>query len=448
MNMQVKWNAVENAADLGNPRADLRVGGAILFFFFVVLLGLAAIAPLDAGVHAQGVIAVSGNRQAVQHKEGGVVTAINVREGELVQAGEVLVEMAAPDVQASERALTNDYLTLVAQRARLVAEGSGAGRIEAPAEFATLPIADRALADQALQLQRQQLQARRASHSSQQAVIRQRALQLGTQQLGYAQQRASLREQQRIVAEELRGLREIARKGFASGTRVRALERAQEELRGREAAMLAEAARAGEGIGEARMQALTLKSRSVEEVAQELHQTQLRISDVLPKLVAAREHLQRTKVRAPATGQVVGLTVFTPGGVAAPGQILMEIVPRDQSLVVQAQVQPRDADDGFAGQAAQIRFTSVNDRSLPLLYGRVRTISADSFTDEKTGESYFRAEIEVSREELDRVKAVLGKGEIRAGLPAEVVLAVRKRTALEYLLEPLTRHFWGALREQ
>ena len=162
-----------------DPRRDIRIGAAIVVLFFVVLLGWAAFAPLDAAVPAQGVIAVSGNRQTVQHREGGVVTAINIREGQRVNAGDVLIEMSAPDLRAQERALTSDYLTNLAQRARLMAERAGQRTFAPPAEFAGLPAEDQPLAAQALALQRAQLQARQASVSAQQSVLGQRSLQLG-----------------------------------------------------------------------------------------------------------------------------------------------------------------------------------------------------------------------------------------------------------------------------
>jgi HlyD family type I secretion membrane fusion protein len=438
----------EQATGPDDPRRELRIGAMIVFGFFVILLGWAAFAPLDAAVNAQGVIAVSGNRQSVQHRDGGVVTAIHVREGQQVSAGAVLIEMAAPDLRASERALTSDYLTLLAQRSRLMAERTGQGRIAPPAEFASLSAEDRVLATQAMALQIAQFQARRGSISAQQSVLGQRSAQLGQQQSGYAAQRDSLQEQQRLIQLEIDGLRELEAKGFASKNRLRALERAYADLKGREAAMKAEMARAGEGMGETRMQAVTIRGEALEQIATELRDTQSRLSEVLPKLISTREQLQRAQVRAPATGQVVGLTVFTVGGVVAPGSTLMEIVPNNRNLVIQAQVSPADADDVFPGQKAQIRFLSVNNSSLPLLSGTVRTISADSFTDEKSGQSYFRAEVEVPQSELDQVRGAIGQGAVRPGLPVDVVLNVRPRTALQYLLEPLTRNFWRSLREQ
>ena len=431
----------------GDPSREIRLGTTIAVLFFVLFLGWAAFMPLDAGVHAAGQIAVAGNRQSVQHRDGGVVTAIHVREGQHVRAGEVLIELSAPELRASERALTSDYLTLLLQRARLMAERSGRRDFAPPPEFASLSAADQDLARQVMDLQRSEMHARSGAVSAQQSVLGQRAQQLVQQQSGFVKQRQALQEQQRLIGEELAGLKTIAEKGFASINRVRALERAQADLKGQEAQMVAEYARAGEGIGETRMQSLSVSRDRLEQVENDLKDTQSKLSETLPKLVATREQLEHSQVRAPATGQVVGLQVFTVGGVVAAGQKLMDIVPDGRELVIQGQLSPQDADDAYQGQTAQIRFVSVHNRTLPLFSGTVRTVSADSFSDEKTGRSYFRIEIVVPEAELNRVRSVLGSGELRPGLPVEAVLTVRKRTALQYLLEPLTGALWRSGHE-
>jgi HlyD family secretion protein len=434
-------------SEAGNPAREIRAGAAIAFAFFVLFLGWAALVPLDAGVNAPGTIAVSGNSQTVQHKEGGVITAINVREGQHVRAGDVLIELSAPDLKASERALTSDYLTLLAQRARLLAERTGQRDFAPPPEFATLSGDDRVIANQVLQLQRSEMHARTGAVSAQQSVLGQRASELVQQQSGYTSQRASLIEQQRLIGEELDGLKSIAAKGFASINRVRELERQEAELKGQQAAMESEYARAGEGIGETHMQSLSVSRDRLQQVESDLRDTQAKLSETLPKLVATREQLQHSLVRAPVTGQVVGLQVFTIGGVVAPGQKLMDIVPDGRELVIQAQLKPTDADDAFPGQKAQIRFLSIHNRSLPLFTGKVRTVSADSFADEKSGRTYFKTEIVVPESELNKVRSVLGNGELRPGLPVDAVLTVRKRTALDYLLEPLTGALWRSGHE-
>jgi HlyD family secretion protein len=304
------------------------------------------------------------------------------------------------------------------------------------------------LADEAMQLQIAQFQTRAAALAAQHSVLGQKSRQLAEQQSGYVQQRGAALEQQRLIADELKGIKELQQKGFAPMTRVRALERAQAELGGNAAAMAAETARAAEGMGETRMQAISLSRSLSENIATDLRDTQAKLAEVLPKLIAAREELRRAKVRAPASGQVVGLSVFTVGGVVAPGQKIMEIVPENRSLVLQAQIAPNDADDVFPDQKAQVRFLSVHDRTLPLLTGKVRLVSADSFKDERTGQSYFTAEVLVPADELARVRRALGNGQLRPGLPVEVVIPVRKRTALQYLLEPLTGSLWRSFREQ
>lgn len=434
-------------SEAGNPKREIRTGAAIAFAFFVLFLGWAALVPLDAGVNAPGAIAVSGNTQTVQQKDGGVITAIHVREGQHVHAGDVLVELSAPELKASERALTSDYLTLLAQRARLLAERTGQRDFAPPPEFATLTGDDRAIAIQVLNLQRSEMHARTGAVSAQQSVLGERASQLVKQQSGYTSQRDSLIEQQRLIGEELAGLKSIADKGFASINRVRELERQQAELKGQQAAMEAEFARAGEGIGETHMQSLSVSRDRLQQVESDLKDTQAKLSETLPKLVATREQLEHSLVRAPVTGQVVGLQVFTIGGVVAPGQKLMDIVPDGRELVIQAQLKPTDADDAFPGQKAQVRFLSVHNRSIPLFTGKVKTVSADSFTDEKTGRTYFKTEIVVPQSELNKIRSVLGNGELRPGLPVDAVLTVRKRTALDYLLEPLTGALWRSGHE-
>ena len=433
--------------EAGDPRREIRMGIAIASGFFVLFLGWAALVPLDAGVSAPGVIEVSGNRQTVQHKDGGMITAIHVREGQHVSQGQVLIELAAPDLRASERALTSDYFLALAQQSRLLAERRGALDFEAPAEFASLSAQDRPIAAEVMAQQRAEMRARSEALSAQRSVLSERGLQLSKEQTGYSNQRVHNIEQQKLIADELQGLESIAAKGFASMNRVRELERQQADLKGQESAMEAEYARAGEGIGETKMQSLSAGRDRLQEIESDLKDTQSKLSEILPKLVSTREQLEHALVRAPASGQVVGLTVFTVGGVVAAGEKLMDIVPDGHELVIQAQLRPSDADDVFIGQKAQVRFMSIHNRSLPLFTGRVRTVSADSLTDEKTGRSFFRAEVTVPESEFKQVQSVLGNGELRPGLPVETVLTVRKRTALQYLLEPLTSALWRSGHE-
>jgi HlyD family secretion protein len=434
--------------EASEPQDEVREGALVALGFFLLLFLWAAIAPLDDGVHAHGVIAVSGNRQSVQHRDGGVVTAIYVREGQKVSAGQPLIDLSAPELQASERALTSDYLTLLAQRARLLAENASQRDLTPPPEFASLRPEDQVLADQALQLQRAQMQARAEALAAQKSVLVQRSRQLAEQQSGYTRQRSYAKQQEQLVADELSGQIELQAKDLAPLSRVKALERAQADLQRQQAALVAENASAGQSIRETRMQDLSLVRKTQEDIASEFRDTQEKLSELLPKLIAAREQLERSRLRSPANGSVVGLSVFTVGGVIEAGKPAMDIVPSGRSLVIQAQVDPTDADEVVAGETAQVRFLSVHDRTLPTFRGTVRTISADSFADKKTGKSYFRAEVVVPESQLNRVRRVLGQGKLRPGLPVDVVLSVRKRTALQMIFGPMASNLWRSFREQ
>lgn len=167
----------------------------------------------------------------------------------------------------------------------------------------------------------------------------------------------------------------------------------------------------------------------------------------MPRLSAAREQIERSKIRAPASGRVVGLKVFTVGGVISPGDTLMEIVPQDKRLLIEAKASPTDADDLQVGMHTQIRFPALQERNMPILQGRIANVSADSFEDERTGARYFRVEVEVPPEQLSVIREFRADGGLRPGLPAEVLVPLRKRSALSYLIEPLTQSLWRAGRE-
>jgi HlyD family secretion protein len=299
-----------------------------------------------------------------------------------------------------------------------------------------------------MNLQQLQFQARRDSILTQKGVLEQRILQLNEQIAGSDRQLIANREQQRLIGEETTGMKSLADQGYAPVNRVRALERNQAQLVGEEGALVAQIARSREAIGEARLQSISLDRQVVEEVAGQLRDVQVQLDELQPKLTAIRDQLARATVRAPAGGKVVGLTTFTVGGVVSPGQVLMEVVPGDKALVIQAMINPNDADDLKIGQSTQIRFTALHDRSLPILRGVLTKISADSFTDEKSGQQFFRAEISVPEEEMTKIRKVRGpRTGIGPGLPVEVVVPLRKRNALQYLTEPLFQTFWKTGRE-
>lgn len=427
-----------DAAAAADPGRDIRLGLLIAAFFFVGLLGWAAFARLDAAAVAPGRLVVSGQRQTVQHRDGGVVAEIAVREGERVREGQVLVRLAGAEVRAQERALAAQTISLLAQRARLQAEAAGHARIAPPPEFADLTGVDRSDAARALEVQQGQLRTRAAVLAAQRGVIGQRTSQASSQGRGYSRQVAAADEQLRLIDEELNALRGVAEKGFVSKTRVRALERAKAELEGQRGQYAATVAQTGGQQGETRLQVLETQNAYYERVATELRDVENSLSEARPKWAAARDQLARIDIRAPATGTIVGLSVFTRGGVIAPGQKLMDIVPDRAPLTVEAKLSPADADDVRVGQRAFVRFATLHERALPALQGVVTLVSADSLTDERTGETYYSAEISVPLSELAKIDQLRGRNTLRAGIPVGIEIPLRKRTALEYALEPLT----------
>jgi HlyD family secretion protein len=428
------------------PRRELIVGGVIILLFFGLFLGWAAFAPLDAGAYAHGQIAVSGNRQAVQHREGGVVSALHVKEGDTVQRGQILLTLSSGELRATERGVAGQVFALLAQRARLIAERDGLGAIPPPQEFANLPPEDAALARESLRIQQLQFRARRVGRSTETGVLSQRIAQLNEQIRGYERQIAANVEQQRLIQDELAGMRSLAEKGYAPLTRVRALERTAAQLDGELGSLRAQIARSREAVGETRLQMSGVSSEMNEDVADQLRQIDVQLNELRPRMAELRSQIARSEVRAPASGQVVGLTIFTQGGVIQPGQTLMEIVPADASQIIVAQVSPNDVDNLKPGQTTEVRFPGLRERNPPTIHGRVTRISADSFTVEQTGASYFRAEIVVPAAEM----AKLGRASntLRPGAPVEVIILLRRRTALSYLLEPLTNNLWRSGSEQ
>lgn len=415
--------ATVNPADLADQDAgggDIRAGLVVMFLFFVGFGGWAALAPLDAAVVAPGIVVVSGNRQTVQHRDGGTISRLAIAEGDRVERGQVLIELGAPELVAQQQALLSQVVDLQMQRARLTAESGGARTLERPPEWAAMPPEDRAIAESAFDRnQREVAGGSRGAWSSFDARIS-----------GYRGEIESINRQEALLQEEIDGMRALAEEEFAPLTRLRALERSLAELQGRRAQLSAQIA------------------STQQERYENLRQVDARLAELAPQLAGARARLEATRLRAPVDGRVVGLAVHTVGGVVAPGERLMDIVPEGQDLIVEAQVRPEDADDLEPGQTTEVRITAFGGRDLPIVHGQVRQVSADRFTDERTGRAYFMVQVAVPQAELGRLTEAGGGRRLRAGLPAQVIVPTRSRTALQYLLEPLNQTLWRSLREE
>lgn len=432
---------------LHSPVPEIRSGLIVAGLFFIGLVGWAAVTPMDAAAVADGVVAVSGNRQAVQHRDGGIVTEINVVDGQMVERGDVLLKVSAADTLAAERALASEVINLTAQRARLMAERDGAGSFADPAEIGALSAEDKALAADVLRGQRQLLAAANSARQAEQAVLLERSNQYSQQISGLGNQLDSNRKQQDLVGAELTGLQKLATNGYVSLNRVRATERSAAQLQGEQGRLRADVARYNSAITENRSQILSMRQTRLEAISTQLREVEGKLEEIRPRWGAAKDRKRLADIRATASGQVVGLQVFTVGGVIAPGQKLMEIVPQDRALVIEANASPNDADDLKPGMETQVRFSALHDDSLPVLHGEISKVSADSFLDERTGQRHFKLEVRVPTAELKKIQVERGNAGIRPGLTATVMIPLRKRTALDYLVEPMRRAMWRSGRE-
>jgi HlyD family secretion protein len=431
-----------------DPAFDGRKAMVIFGLFIFGFLGWAALAPMNAGVIGNGVIKVSGNRQTIQHRDGGVISTVSVREGDRVNEGQILLNLAATEQIAEERSLTGQIFELEAMLARLQAEREGRGLV-APAEWSTLSAERRAWANKVLARQRQEQTIRSAALNAQIAVLRKREAELGARMSGTVDEISAIENQRRLIGEELGALKSLETEGFAASSRVRAVERAQADLDGRRAERAGALAQTRESTAETDLQILSVQKDRREEIAGEISLAETKLADLRPRVAAVRAQLARAEVRAPVSGQVVGLGQFNPGAVVRPGERILDIVPAERELVVEAKIKPQDGDDVRPGQPADIRFASFGSRGQSRVHGTVQRVSADQLVDERTGAAYFVVQVSVSREELARLaleRKVNDLG-LRAGLPAEVILPLRERTALQYLLEPLDQAIWGSFRE-
>ncbi|SDG62240.1 HlyD family type I secretion periplasmic adaptor subunit, partial [Thalassobaculum litoreum] len=275
-------------------------------------------------------------------------------------------------------------------------------------------------------------------------ILEQRIDQLQDQIDGLEIQRQSRFEQLEIFAQEVVGLRELYEKGYYPRTQVLAVERAMARLKGEAGSDDAEIARARNGVGEARTQIINLKQRFREDAITQLREVQANLADLKERMTVAKDVLRRVEIRAPQSGIAQNVKTHTIGGVVRAGETLLEIAPQGEELLVEARVSPSDIDGVTIGQSAEVRFSALNLRSTPSTFGVVRSVSGDRLTNEATGEPYFLARVEVSAEE----RAKLGDVKLSAGMPAEVLIQTGERTALQYLLKPLTDALARGLTEE
>jgi HlyD family type I secretion membrane fusion protein len=425
-----------------DPRSYALAGYAIIIGCFVILGSWAAVAPLASAAVASGVVTTEGNKKTVQHLEGGIIKEILIREGDHVVAGQVLVRLDETTPKANLEIARNQLYAAVAREARLAAELDRSSDVQFPNELTS--VSNDAIAAKAMDDELGQFKERRASLEGQISILRSRGDQLRQEIQGLDRQRAGNEEQVKFIIEELRDVRGLYEKSLVPKTRWLALERERARLEGEIGRATAERAKAEKSIGETELQIGQVKQQFQEQASRDLVDTREKLRDLRSKFIVAQDVLRRLDIVAPVTGRIQSLKVFTIGAVIRPGEAILEIAPDKDRLVIQAHISTLDIEGVYAGHTAEVRFPAFHDRALPMIAGKIMSISQDRLLDEATKQSYYLALIDVPDENIPEHY----RGKVEAGMNVEVIMPLRERTALDYLVEPLFNRMRLAFRER
>jgi HlyD family type I secretion membrane fusion protein len=430
-------------------KAPAATGQAIALGLAAILFGFGGIgtwavtAPLASAVIAHGKVTVASNRKQIQHLEGGLVAAIHVRNDDYVKAGDVLVELDEKQARTKFVLARGAYLASFAAVARLAAERDEREALVFPDDL-TSRARDEPELDNILSAQRRIFEARQREYRGQLTLSRQRIAQLREEIKGLTAEQGATQAMEGYAAEELDAQEELYKKQFTPRQKVLAAKREATQLSGHAGRLRAQIARAEKEIGETELSMIQLQVKIRTEVVKELREAEMKLFELREQSLAAQIALGRVKIRAPVSGYVVNCQVHTLGGVAKPGEVLLELVPDGDSLVIEAKVRPNDIQDLAPGLDADVRFPTFKQRTTPTLKGRLETVSADSLSEARSGEAYYLAYVRVSAEEFEK----LGVKTVRPGIPAELLIKTRERTPVAYLAQPFTDSINRAFRER
>lgn len=431
--------AEKTGANPDSIRGPVWVGVLIIVAFFGVFGGWAAIAPLNGAVLADAVVKVEGNRKSVQHFDGGTVKEIRVKDGDIVKAGDVLVKL--DDTRARSEFNLQQYALLRATDARIRAELEGHEAVAFPKD---ITVEHQAYLQDAMANQIADLESQRAAMAGARQILQKRIAELDEQIDGKQARVESFRAQLQSTTDEKIGLNKLLKAGLTTRTRILELDRSASDLQGLVDQALGEIAGNRQSKAELESQIAQLTNERRAKLSAMLIDTQSSLADLVPKMFAAQATVDRAEVHAPYDGQVMDLTVFSTGAIVAPGQTILDIVPTKNSLIVQAQVKVEDISSLRADMTAEVRFTSYKQRTTPVIHGRVARISADRVTDPKTGFPYYIADIAVDQQELAAAPQI----QLYPGMPASVMIVTEERTALDYILGPLSTSLHAAFRQK
>ena len=428
----------------GSPHRARLFGYAVIVLTFGGLGGWAATARIDSATVAPGVVTLEGSRKVVQHLEGGIVSRIHVREADAVRAGQILVSLERVEARSDVARLSQRLHDARAVEARLLAERARAARLTPPAELTAAARTDPRLA-RTLRTQQALLDDRLAIHATHTEILNFRLEQLDSQRAGLERQRAALERRIDLHTDLIARLDRGNARGVVGSN---ALSERQDALIRIEATLgevMAEQARVGVAISETRLTLLQLRQEFQERTHVGLEDIRTRIAEIGEHLTVARDTLARTDIRAPSDGVVQAIKVTTEGSVIRPGEVLMEIVPQDDSLLISARVAPVDIDNVRPGQRSEVRLVAFNARLTPVVLGRLESVSRDVIAPAAPDqEPYYLARVRVAPETLSEDM----RTGLTPGMPADVVIVNGERRVLDYLISPLGDAIARAFRER
>lgn len=416
---------------------------ALALIAIVVMFGgvgsWAVTAELAGAVISRGTVVVDRYSKRVQHRDGGIVAAINVKNGDAVEENAVLIRLDDTQVRSELAVIQSQIMELLGRMARLSAEQELASTIVFPATLTAQAAAAPVLAGKSRLFAHNKVM-----RESQEQQLRQRIEQLGQERMGYGVQRNAKINELVLIRKELQGSRSLLEMKLTPVTRVYALEREETRIDGDRGNLITQEARVAGQIAEIQQQILTLHQTARTEAQRELRTAEARINELTERQFAAKDKLGRMEIRAPQSGIVIDLIAHTVGGVISPTEQIMLIVPAEEKLAVEFKFAPTDIDQIRLGQDVRMRFTSFNQRTTPEVDGTVTYVSADISRDAKERQEYFVARAMIAGPSPPRI----ADRPITPGMPVEVFVTTDKRTALSYLVKPLTDQFSRAFRER
>ena len=434
------------AATPGSSRDSINrhllAGGLVVLLLASGVGGWAATTQIAGALIAQGSVVVDSNVKKVQHPTGGVVGKVNGQDGDHVKEGDILVQLDDTVTRANLAIVTKGLDELAARKARLEAERDGAESIAFPADL--LARANEASVAVALGNERKLFELRRSARLGQKAQLKQRITQLQDEIQGLTAQQDAKAREITLIGKELDGVRELWKNNLVQITRLTALERDGARLEGERGQLVAAVAQAKGKITETELQVIQIDQDLSSEVAKDMREVDAKYGEFVERKVAAEDQLKRIDIRAPQDGTVLESKVHTVGGVVAAGDTIMLIVPAADNLLVEAKVNPHDIDQVQVGQSAVLRFSAFNLRTTPEINGTVTRVSADTTTDQRTGQAYYTTRIAMTKSEIAR----LGDIKLIPGMPVEAFVQTGERTVLSYLMKPLQDQFMRAFREK